>query len=159
MGRKKKAPYEYRLRWDSIVYTPGELRAVAYKYGRYWAEGTVSTTGEPERLQLQPDKSVLKSDGEDLVFVRVSITDRDSHEVPTAEHWISCSLEGPGTIVATDNGDPASLLSFSETTRPAFNGLMLVILKADYRARGTLRLKVTADGLEEAEVKVRVDTE
>lgn len=159
MGRKKKAPYEYRLRWDSIVYTPGELRAVAYKYGRYWAEGTVSTTGAPERLQLQPDKSVLKSDGEDLVFVRVSITDRDSHEVPTAEHWISCSLEGPGTIVATDNGDPASLLSFSETTRPAFNGLMLVILKADYRARGTLRLKVTADGLKEAEVKVRVDTE
>src|SRR4029077_11424849 len=31
LGRKKKGQYEYRLRWDSVVYEPGELNVIAYK--------------------------------------------------------------------------------------------------------------------------------
>ena len=38
LGRKKRAPGEYRLRWDDVVYQPGTLHAVAYKDGRRWAE-------------------------------------------------------------------------------------------------------------------------
>ena len=34
LGRKSKARYEYRLRWDDVVYQPGELKAVAYKQGK-----------------------------------------------------------------------------------------------------------------------------
>ena len=34
LGRKKKAQFEYRLRWDDVVYEPGELRVVAYKGGK-----------------------------------------------------------------------------------------------------------------------------
>ncbi|WP_278248438.1 DUF4982 domain-containing protein [Niastella populi] len=26
LGRKKKGAYEYRLRWDSVLYEPGTLR-------------------------------------------------------------------------------------------------------------------------------------
>ena len=41
LGRKKKrGPLEYRLRWDDVVYEPGELRVVAYKDGQPWAEAT-----------------------------------------------------------------------------------------------------------------------
>lgn len=156
MGRKKKAPFEYRLRWDSIVYTPGELRAVAYKNGQRWAEKQVCTTGEAVRLKVEADKRTVKADGEDLVFVRVALTDEDGREVPTAENLIACTLEGPGQIVATDNGDPTSLLIFSETTRPAFNGLLLAIVKADYQARGTLRLKVAAEGMQPVYTDIRI---
>src|SRR6185369_7112368 len=31
LGRKKKGEFEYRIRWDDVVYEPGELKAVAYK--------------------------------------------------------------------------------------------------------------------------------
>ncbi len=34
LGRKKKGQYEYRLRWDSVKYEPGEVKAVAYKNGK-----------------------------------------------------------------------------------------------------------------------------
>ena len=37
LGRKKKGPYEYRLRWDDVVYQPGTLKVVAYKNGKKWA--------------------------------------------------------------------------------------------------------------------------
>ena len=31
LGLKKKGPYEYRLRWDDVVYEPGELKVIAYQ--------------------------------------------------------------------------------------------------------------------------------
>jgi beta-galactosidase len=37
LGLKKKGQYEYRLRWDDVVYQPGELKVVAYKNGKKWA--------------------------------------------------------------------------------------------------------------------------
>ena len=34
LGRRKKGPYEYRLRWDSVIYQPGTLKVVTYKQGK-----------------------------------------------------------------------------------------------------------------------------
>ena len=45
LGRKKKAQFEYRLRWDDVVYEPGELRVVAYNAGKPWAADSVKTVG------------------------------------------------------------------------------------------------------------------
>ena len=120
LGKKQKQPYEYRFRWDSVVYQSGELKAVAYKQHKKWAETRVRTTGDPVRLKAVPDKTLIKADGEDLVFVKVSLVDKDGYDVPTAENRIFCSLEGDGEIVATDNGDPTCLITFSEPSRPAF---------------------------------------
>lgn len=44
LGRKRKGQYEYRLKWGNVVYVvyePGELKVVAYKDGRLWAEDKV----------------------------------------------------------------------------------------------------------------------
>ena len=40
LGRKKKQDFDYRLRWDDVVYEPGELKVVAYKGGKSWATDT-----------------------------------------------------------------------------------------------------------------------
>lgn len=156
LGKKCKQPYEYRFRWDSICYVPGELKAIAYKNGRKWAEKDLCTTGKPVKLKLVPDKMALQADGEDLIFVRVSLLDAKGNEVPTAEPLITSSLSGPGMIVATDNGDPTCLIPFREPTRPAFNGLYLAIVKARRGSKGTLRLCVEADGLDKQEVSFQI---
>lgn len=110
-----------------------------------------------EKLKLTPDKKILKSDGEDLIFVRVSVLDADGNEVPTAEPLIKATLDGPGKIVATDNGDPTCLIPFPETTRPAFNGLYLAIVKADRGAKGELHFSVESDGLGTAEMVFQIE--
>lgn len=156
LGRKQKQAFEYRFCWDEVLYEPGELKAVAYKNKRVWAEETVRTTGAPVKLKLTPDKTILQSDGEDLIFVRVSVLDADGNEVPTAEPLISATLSGPGKIVATDNGDPTCLIPFPKTERPAFNGLFLAIVKADRGAEGTLHFCVESEGLEKAELDFQV---
>ena len=77
-------------------------------------------------------------------------------DVPTAENVISCSLIGDGEIVATDNGDPTCLITFSEPTRPAFNGLFLVIVKAKRGGYKPIRLTIESKGLEKAVVDIEM---
>lgn len=157
LGRKKKQAYEYRLRWDEVIYQPGELKAVAYKQGKQWAETEVRTTGKAVKLKVTSDKITMKADGEDLVFIRISFMDEYGNEVPTAENRITCTLAGAGKIVATDNGDPTCLIPFAETDRPAFNGLYLAIVKADRgQKKGTLHFTAKAEGIGREELEINI---
>src|SRR5207237_3556185 len=77
LGRKQRAPLEYRLRWDDVKYAPGELRVVAYKHGVKWAEDTVRTAGPVAKLTLAADRATLRADGSDLAFVTLRVADKD----------------------------------------------------------------------------------
>ena len=154
LGRKKKGQYEYRLRWNDVVYQPGELKLVAYKQEKKWAEDVVTTTGPAAKLILQPDRDRIRNDRLDLSYVTVTIADQTGHMVPRSMNHVSFAVSGPGEIVATDNGDATSLEPFQAHERNAFNGLCLVILRSTGQA-GTMVLKASSPGLALAEVKVK----
>ena len=147
LGRKKKGEYEYRLRWDDVVYQPGTLKAVAYKNGIIWATDEMKTAGEPAKLKLQPDRDTICADGKDLSFVTVAVTDKNGLAAPRADNPIRFEIEGPGEIVATDNGDPTSFASFQSHDRKTFNGLCLVIVGGKASQPGKIKLTAEADGL------------
>lgn len=155
MGKKKKAPFEYRLRWDDIVYSPGELKVVVYKKGKPWAKETVRTTGKASRLIMTADRRQIRADGEDLSFITVAVADQSGFTVPDAEQVLHFSIEGPGEIVATDNGDPASLVSFAAKDRKAYAGLALVIVKAKKGSSGKITVHVSAGGLKETSIVIK----
>jgi beta-galactosidase len=154
LGRKKKGQYEYRLRWDDAVYEPGELKVVAYKNGKKWAEDAVQTTGEPFGLEASPDRAVIMANGLDLSFVTVRVTDQNGRTVPRANNSIRFSIEGPGEIVATDNGDPTNLVPFPSLEREVFNGLALVIVRSKPQESGSITMTAKSPGLKEAHVVI-----
>ena len=147
LGRKKKGPYEYRLRWDDVAYQPGTLKVITYQDGKQWATDEVKTAGEPARLQLEPDRKKISADGKDLSFVTVTVTDKNGVTAPRADHGLHFEIQGPGEIIATDNGDPTSFESFQSHDRKAFNGLCLAIVRGIPGQPGTIRLTAAADGL------------
>lgn len=155
LGRKKLGQYEYRLRWDSVKYSPGEIKVIAYKQGKRWAENTVKTTSEASKLKLSADRAIIRSDGNDLSFVTLSVTDKNGLIVPQAKNAIEFSIDGPGDIVATDNGDAANLVSFASTKRDAFNGLCLVIVRGRIGKPGIIKLKAKSNGLETATISIK----
>lgn len=155
LGKKKKGPFEYRLRWDDVKYEPGEVKVIAYKDGKRWAENVVKTTGKASQLMLSADRTVINADGVDLAFVTVKVTDANGQIVPDANNIITFSLEGAGEIVATDNGDAANLVSFASPERAAFNGHCLAIVRGKKGQPGIIRLKATSDGLKEAMVEIK----
>jgi beta-galactosidase len=152
LGRKKKGEFEYRIRWDDVVYQPGELKVVAYKNGRKWATDEVKTTGAAEKLALEPDRAKIAADGKDLSYVTLKIEDKKGLMVPRTKNEIHFDIEGPGEIVATDNGDATDLNIFSSHDRKAFNGLALVIVRAT--KPGAITVTAHADGLKEATAKI-----
>lgn len=155
LGRKKKGPYEYRLRWDNVKYEPGVLKVIAYKNGKKWAEDIVKTTGEPAGLSASADRDVIHADGKDLSFITVRVTDKNGLTVPTAMNDITFSIDGPGEIVATDNGDPTSMVPFPSHQRKAFNGLALVIIRGKKGDPGSIKVTAKSAGLRDANVIVK----
>lgn len=149
-GRRKKAPFEYRLRWDDVVYQPGEVRVQAYKGGKPWADDTVRTAGASAKLELSADRRTVDNDGKDLSFVTVRVLDANGRPVPTAGNAITFAVEGPAEIVATDNGDPTDMTAFPSHERNAFNGLALVVLRGVPGRAGTVTLRASSPELDGA---------
>ena len=146
-GRIRKRDYEYRFRWDYVTYAPGELRVESWKNGEPWATQRVATAGPAAALTLTPDRATIAADGQDLSFVTLSVTDASGAPARSAKHPVRFSIEGPGEIVATDNGDPTDMTPFPSHQRAAFNGLALVIVRGMAGARGEVKIRAEADGL------------
>jgi len=152
LGRKKRGADEYRLRWDDAVYQPGELKVAAYKDGAPWATDVVKTAGAPARLEASPDRSEIRSDGQDLSFITVRVTDKDGVTVARANNRINFTIEGPGQIVGTDNGDPRSFESFQAPERNAFNGLALLIVRAKPGQQGSIKVWAESGSIQSVSV-------
>jgi beta-galactosidase len=153
LGRKKKGEFEYRLRWDEVKYKPGKLEVVAYKNGKKWATDEVKTTGAAAKLALQADCETIAADQKDLSFVTLTVADKKGLLVPRSKNLIHFSVEGPGEIVATDNGDATSFESFQSPDRKAYNGLALAIVRAT--GPGKITLTAKSDGLKPASTVIR----
>lgn len=154
LGRKRKGPFEYRLRWDDVAYHPGTLEAVAYRQGKEWARDTVKTTGEPARVSLSVDRSTIRSDGRDLAFVTVAVADREGLVVPRSHNLVEFDIAGPGRIVAVGNGDAASHEPFQARRRKAYNGLCQVIIAGERGRPGEIVLHARSAGLAEARLAI-----
>ncbi len=158
LGRKAKGPYEYRLRWDDVVYEPGILEVVTYKHGVKWATDTMRTAGAPALLEVLPDRATIAADARDLSFVTVRVTDEKGDLAPRAANRIEFNVDGPGEIVATDNGDQTNFEPFPAHARKAFNGLCLVIVRAKPGQPGKITLTATSAGLSGAATMITAES-
>ncbi|MCX6254774.1 MAG: DUF4982 domain-containing protein [Bacteroidia bacterium] len=156
LGKKKKGEFEYRLKWDDVVYQPGELKVIAFKNGAKWAEDVVRTTEKASVLSMSADRPSVHPDGTDLIYVTVRIEDKNKLLVPRSNDLINFSIEGPGRIIATDNGDATSHESFLAKSKKAYNGLCLVIVAAEKGSSGSFTVKAESKGLKGATVKVDI---
>ncbi len=148
---------DFRLVWDDVIYTPGTLKVICYKNGKQWATDEVKTTEEAAKLSLSVDRSVILADGSDLAFVTVQVSDKEGLIVPRTNPLIKFSVLGAGEIVATDNGDATSFVPFQSHERQAFNGLVLVIVKAKKGQKGSFTVKAESEGLTSGQVAVKVE--
>jgi len=158
-GRQKRAQYVYRFRWDNITYEPGTLKVVTYgKNGQEWGNATVSTPGPAKKLELSlyKNRTGIAADGTDLVFVTAKVVDEKGGFKATATDEISFSVQGPGEVVATDNGDPTDYVAFPSKQRKAFAGLALAIVKARRGAVGQIVVTAEAKGLEGGQAVVNI---
>ena len=160
LGRQRKQPgvwdRAYRLRWDDVRYEPGELEVVAYKDGKEWARSSAKTTGAASRLAASSETPVVTADGEDVCYVNVCVKDAEGLVVPNAKVPVEFSVDGPGEIVATDNGDETDFDDFRKPARKTFNGWAQAIVRAIPGASGRITVTASSPGLAPASASVSI---
>ena len=152
VSRDKEFATKYRRVWE-VPYEPGTLKAVAYNNGKQVAVDEVKTAGEPAKIKLVADRSTLAADNDDLSFVTVRIEDKDGNLCPMADNEVKFTVAGAGKREAVDNGNAATTEPFQADQRKAFNGLALLIVRAQ-GAPGKIHVSATGAGLPTAAVEL-----
>jgi beta-galactosidase len=152
LGKQKAEPFK-KLIWPAI-YKPGKLEAKGYKAGKQVTKDIVETTTAPAQVALNSNVRTLKADGCDVAIIRVAIKDEKGRVVPTADNLVKFTIEGPGKIIGTGNGNPASHEPDKASQRMAFNGYCLVLIQTDRQA-GEIKIKALSDNLRGTEVVIK----
>ncbi len=147
--------YKYRLRWNDVVYEPGELKAVAYKDSKKIGQAIMRTAGKPAKIRLTPDRKKLAATGEDLCYILVEAFDAEGTLCPLAENSVRFKVEGPAEIAGVGNGNPLSLEPFQSDSRKLFYGKAMLILRTVDEQAGRVRITAESEDLTPTEVTVR----
>lgn len=167
MGRRRKDPKagnlddyysvlpRYRLMWMDVPYEAGEVRAVAYgKDGKALGTQVLRTAGKPVKIVLENECGYPNEHGEYLSVVKVTLADKFGNFVPNDNRRIRFAAEGC-EIAAVGNSDPRGTDSFKEpSSHPLCFGRAAVYLR--YSGKDSPKLRATAEGLEPAEMEVRI---
>ncbi|GAB4030549.1 beta-galactosidase GalB [Spirosoma jeollabukense] len=152
LGIRRKSGDDLHVMWR-VPYEAGTLKAVSRKAGKVVLTRTISTAGKPARIQLIVDRNTLNADAKDLSFITVNVLDEQGNLVPDANHLITFSVKGEGTIAGVDNGYQASLEPFKANYRKAYHGKCLAIIQTTEKA-GKITITVTSEGLQGATVEL-----
>jgi beta-galactosidase len=155
VGRKTMERNSH-IEWK-VNYQPGILNAEGWKNGRKLLT-KVETTGKAVTIELNPDRSTINADGQDVSIISVSVLDSEGREVPTAENLIHFEIEGNGKIIGVGNGNPSShepdKYLDGNYERKLFSGKCEVIVQSTLTP-GEIKLKATSDDLTEANLIIK----
>ncbi|HEV7927330.1 MAG TPA: glycoside hydrolase family 2 TIM barrel-domain containing protein, partial [Verrucomicrobiae bacterium] len=134
-----------------VPFAPGMLEAVGKINGTIVARHALRTAGSPSKIVLTTDATELAAGWDNVAFVRAEVEDAQGVPVPSADNLITFEIEGQGFIAAVDSANNSSQEPFQSHQRRAFQGECFAVIKA-LQKPGAIRLKASADGLEDASV-------
>ena len=140
----------YRLRWNDVVYEPGEVKVVARYPDGTTGKATVRTAGTPSHIAIaaEEDYAVPTDLTPALKFFEVSIVDKDGNLCPDAAIPLAFEVLGAAKFKGACNGDATSLEVFTEPKMTTFHGKLVVVVESTSPGAATLTVK--GGGLESA---------
>ncbi len=134
----------------SLPYTKGTLEAKAYDdKGNIIATDTVQSFGNPASIRLVKEAEQICADGEDLMFLRISVRDENGVEVENARNRMTVNITGPARLIGMDNGDSTDYDQYKTNSRKLFSGRLLAVI-ASTKEPGEIHVKVSSPGLPDA---------
>ena len=130
-----------------LPYEPGTLCALAYdEYGNVIAEDQKVSFGDPVRISMHADKTIMKANGHDLIFVEICVKDKDGNVVENAKNRVKVEVSGAGRLVGLDNGDSTDFDQYQGVSRRLFSGRLLAVI-ASRLEPGRINIRVSGTGL------------
>jgi len=112
----------------TVPYEAGTLRAEAG--GK---RATLSTAGEPARLRLTADRSVMTAGGQDLSFITVEVIDREGHVCPNAAIPCEAIVKGQGTLLSFASADLKDREPYTSPCVTTWKGRALLVVRSSQK--------------------------
>lgn len=146
-----------KIVWEDVPYAAGKLVAIARTGGKEVARHEIETVGKATKLELvAEDNGEWKADGMGLQYIKVYAVDKKGRRVYDATNEATFEVSGAARLIALDNGDHTSNELFDGNTHTLYRGFGLAILRSNRGEAGAVELKVSADGLKSAKMKLEV---
>lgn len=130
-----------------ISYGKGELKALAYdENGQVIAEDVKCSFGDAARLMIEPDKTEVLADGEDLIYLEISALDENGVFCANANNRVNVCVDGEGRLMGLDNGDSTDYDQYKGTSRRLFSGKLLAVIASSGK-EGKITVTITSPGL------------
>ena len=123
----------------SLPYKAGTLRAEAGG-----ESVTLQTAGEPARLRLTPDRTVMTADGQSLTYVTIEVVDKQGTPVPEAAIPCEAAIKGAGTLLAFASADLKDTEPYTSPRVKTWNGRALLVVRSTQK-KGTVSVTVKSN--------------
>ena len=112
----------------TVPYEAGILRAEAD--GK---SATLSTAGEPARLRLTADRSVITAGGQDLSFITVEVIDRECRVCPNAAILCEAIVKGQGTLLSFASADLKDCEPYTSPRVTTWKGRAMLVVRSPHK--------------------------
>ena len=137
----------------TVLYSPGELKAIGIINGKEVATKLFKTAGKPSHLILTADRTHINADRNDLAYVSVEVRDKDENLIPNTGITVKFKVSGGGELLASGNAAPDDMKSFRKPECRTFNGKCLAIIRP-YAKAGSIKVNAEAAGLPDAMIEI-----
>jgi beta-galactosidase len=144
----KPLPADASARNWRVVFEPGVIQA-ACKNG---SRDELRTAGKAAKIVLSAGPGKLTPAWDDVSYVTATVTDDQGVPVPSASDNVNFQITGPGAVAAVDNADNASHELFQASSRHAYQGKCIAMIKA--AAAGKITISASSAGLAAGSVTI-----
>ena len=122
--------------------------SVPYKAGTLRAEAggesvTLKTAGQPARLRLTADRTLMVADGQSLTFVTVEVLDKQGTPVPEAAIPCQAVVKGQAQLLAFASADMKDTEPYTSPRVTTWHGRALLVVRST-RKKGAVSVSVTS---------------
>ena len=136
----------------TVPFEVGLLHAVGKNKGAIVASEDFRTAGRPVKVVLSADRPTLAWNWNDVAYVTARVVDANGITIPGANNLVEFKVSGPGAIAAVDNADNSSHEPFQASSRHAYQGECVAIIRAG--GSGRIVITASAGGLEGGSVAI-----
>ncbi len=129
-----------------VNYEPGILRAevttlLHNSEGQGGGSATLQTAGEPARLRLTPDRTVMQADGQSLTYVTVEVLDKNGILVPEAAIPCEATVKGAGKLLAFASADLKDTEPYTLPRVKTWKGRALLVVRSTQK-KGSVSVSI-----------------
>ncbi len=147
----------FRMRWDNVIYQPGEIKVIGYDLcDRVVMEKVIKTAGKPHHIELECDRSTITADGDDLCYITATIVDKDGTPC-MCDQRLTFAVSDNVEFLTTDAGDPRETESFYRPDKMTLGSKLVACVRSIKDVKGEISVSCSGDGLLSGEITIKAE--